>query len=310
MVTLASRDGRVSVLSLALLATPTSLSANTTTTVIPHLAHSLGVSTADATWTGTAFGWGAVIGTPLTSALISVRSPRAAIASNAGLVVLGTLLTALAPTLPVLLAGRAAQAVGGGGLVTIALVLAGTAARTGIVTAGIGLIGAFGPPAGSTLSEATWRLPMCLSLLALLAVPSVLRHAHDHPTLGDKPRVDGPGVALVAGLVSALVLLPRFPLYALTAAAATILLLAFHIRRRPDGFVPQPVLRSRTFQAAATAACALSTSYFTLLYTLPRHLEQHWSADRVGTATLVALAGGSAASLLFTRRMSRLAPVA
>ncbi|MGW6459472.1 MFS transporter [Streptomyces sp. NPDC055078] len=308
MVTLTSRSGYAPVLVLALLATPSSLSANTATTVIPEVAQSLSVSTADATWIGTAFGWGAVLGAPLTAALIGARGHRAAIASNAALVLLGTLLAALAPTLPVLLAGRAAQAAGGGGLATIALALAGTAARTGTVTAGVGLVGAFGPLAGSALSEATWRLPMCLSLPALLAIPSVLRHTRDLPAPGHKARTDGPGIALVTAVVSALVLLPRFPQYALIAAAVAGLLLAAHIRRRPDGFVPRPVLGSRTFRAAAVAACALSTSYFTLLYTVPRQLELHWSATHVGTATLIALAGGSTASLLFTRRAARLSP--
>jgi predicted MFS family arabinose efflux permease len=58
------------VLYLALLAAPLALSANSTTTVIPDLAHDFGVSTADATWTATAFGWATVLGAPLAAGLI------------------------------------------------------------------------------------------------------------------------------------------------------------------------------------------------------------------------------------------------
>ncbi|MGW0195103.1 MFS transporter [Nonomuraea sp. NPDC003201] len=159
MIAESVHKGQIAVRYLALLATPTSLSANSTTTVIPDLARALGVSTADATWAATAFGWGGVLGAPLTAALLRTRGIRAATLVNGALVLLGTLLVAGAPTLPMLLAGRAAQAAGGGGLVTIAISLAGTASRAGAVTAGVGLIGAFGPLAGSTLSAISWRVP-------------------------------------------------------------------------------------------------------------------------------------------------------
>ncbi|WP_433411415.1 MFS transporter [Microtetraspora malaysiensis] len=297
---------RLSVLWLALLATPTSLSANTTTTVIPDLARDLGVSAADATWAATAFGWGAAIGTPLVTGLLRRYGLYTAVVVHAVLVAGGTLLVATAPVLPVLLAGRIAQAVGGGGLVTVAIMLAGTSSRTGAVSAGVGLVGAFGPLAGSTLSAVSWRLPLCLSLAALPAVPTVLRRARLHSGVGDTSRTDIPGIALVVGLVSALILLPRSAPHALAAAAMLGALLVWHVRRHPDGFVPQPIVRSRVFLAAAAAACALSTSYFAILYTAPRTMEEHWTAGHTGMAMLAGLAGGSLGSLLFTRRTTRI----
>ncbi|WP_052371922.1 MFS transporter [Amycolatopsis taiwanensis] len=306
MINQASCDRRIPVLVLALLATPTSLSANSTTTVIPGLARDLGITVADATWTATAFGWAVVIGTPVTAGLLRARGTRTAVLVNAALVLLGTLLVAVAPVLPVLLAGRAAQAAGGGGLVTLAIGLAGTTRRTGAVTAGIGLVGAFGPLAGSTLSEISWRLPLCLSLVALLAVPVVLSRVPAHRGQDDATPVDPLGIMLVLGLASALVLIPRFPPQALVASVLASILLARHIRWHADGFVPQPLLRSRAFLASASVACALSTSYFALLYTVPRLLDHHWPAEQIGVATLIALAVGSMASLLFTRYTSRL----
>src|ERR1043165_7657020 len=144
MVTQISRGSRVPVLGLALLATPTALSANTTTTVIPELARDLGVSAAEATWTGTAFGWGAVAGAVLTATPLRMLSVRTTVLVNAALVALGTAVVVLAPHLLVLLAGRVAQAMGGSGLVIVAISVAGTTRRTGAITAGIGLVGAFG----------------------------------------------------------------------------------------------------------------------------------------------------------------------
>ncbi|MEO3796853.1 MFS transporter [Nonomuraea sp. B10E15] len=299
---------RIAVIYLVLLATPTSLSANSTITVIPELARALGVSAADATWAATAFGWGGVLGAPLTAALLRTRGVRAATLANAALVLLGTLLVAGAPTLPTLLAGRAAQAAGGGGLVTIAITLAGTTSRAGAVTAGVGLVGAFGPLAGSTLSAISWRVPLLLSLPALLAVPAVLRRAphHDSREAAGATRTDTVGTLLVMALVSAFVLIPRLELAAAAAAAVAGLLLARHVRRKPAGFVPRPVIRSRPFITAAAAAGTLSTSYFALLYTVPRLLEHHWTSERIGWMTLMMLTAGSIASLLFTRWTSRL----
>ncbi|WP_165974552.1 MFS transporter [Nonomuraea deserti] len=298
---------RISVLHLVLLATPTSLSANSTITVIPELARALGVSAAEATWAATAFGWGGVLGAPLTAALLRTRGSRAAALVNAALVLLGTLLVAGAPTLPTLLAGRAAQAAGGGGLVTIAITLAGTTSRAGAITAGVGLVGAFGPLAGSTLSAFSWRVPLLLSLPALLAVPAVLRHAPRHDSReATATRTDAIGILLVMTLVSAFVLIPRLELAAAAAAAVAGLLLTLHVRMKPAGFVPQPVIRSRAFVTAAAAAGTLSTSYFALLYTVPRLLEHHWTSERIGLMTLIMLAAGSTASLLFTRWTSRL----
>ncbi|MGV9385555.1 MFS transporter [Nonomuraea sp. NPDC003707] len=293
---------------LALLATPTSLSANSTTTVIPDLARALSVSAADATWAATAFGWGGVLGAPLTAALLRTRGIRAATLVNGALVLLGTLLVAGAPTLPMLPAGRAAQAAGGGGLVTIAISLAGTASRAGAVTPGVGLIGAFGPLAGSTLSGISWRLPLLLSLPALLAVPAVLRHAPAHHHQAAATRTDTIGILLVMTLVSTFVLIPRLELVAVAASAVAGLLLTLHVRKKPAGFIPHPVVRSRAFVTAAAVASTLSTSYFALLYTVPRLLERHWTTGRIGLVTLIMLATGSIASLLFTRRAARLGP--
>lgn len=107
------------------------------------------------------------------------------------------------------------------------------------------------------------------------------------------------------GIVTALVLIPRGPVPAAAAAVVLGVLLAARMRRRADGFVPRAVLRSGVFLRASALACALSTSYFALLYTVPRLLEAHWSAGPIGAGMLVALATGSIASMLFAGVASR-----
>ncbi|WP_309112841.1 hypothetical protein [Saccharothrix sp.] len=118
------------------------------------------------------------------------------------------------------------------------------------MTAGIGLLGAFGPLAGSTLSAISWRVALCLSLPALLAVPAVLRRVPAHRD--ETSDGDAAGLVLVLVLASALVLVPRFPVAGLAAGAVTAVLLARHVNRHPEGFVPRPA----TLIALATGSTA------------------------------------------------------
>lgn len=299
------RTAPLPILLLVVLATPTALSANSATTVTPYLADDLGVTVSAATWVGTAFGWGVLIGTPLTTSLLQTRGLRTAIAINTALVLLGAALVAIAPTLLILLAGRAIGAAGSGGLVTIAISLAGTTRRTGAITAGVGLVGACGPLLGSALAALSWRLPLILAAVATLAVPALLRRL-PHTPPAEAPSRDYLGIALVLGLVTTLVLIPRAPLIAIGATAALAGALAIDIAHHADGFVPQAVLRSPRWASGAVAACTLSTVYFVLLYTIPHLLRTEWSPNRIGLTTLLTLATGAALALLFTRFAQRL----
>jgi hypothetical protein len=147
-------------------------------------------------------------------------------------------------------------------------------------------------------------VPLCLSLLALPAVPAVVRRLPRRPV--ERPvETDHAGMFLVVGLVTGLVLIPRAPVLASVAAGVAAVALAVRIRRRPGGFVPRAVLGSPVFLRASALVCALSTSYFALLYTVPRLLEAHWTAGSIGTGMLVALAVGSIASMLLAGVASR-----
>ncbi|MFI6732371.1 hypothetical protein ACIBI9_05495 [Nonomuraea sp. NPDC050451] len=71
------------------------------------------------------------------------------------------------------------------------------------------------------------------------------------------------------------VLIPHLESAAIAAAAVAGGLLTLHVRKKPAGFIPRPVVRSQAFVTAAATAGTLSTSYFALLYTVPRLLEHH-----------------------------------
>lgn len=293
---------------LALLATPVAASANSPVLILPGMADSLGVRTASATWLVTVFAWAMAVGTPLMAGLLRRRGLGTTLKLSAALIVGGTAVLAAAPWLPLAMAGRAAQAAGGAGLITAAMSLAGSVRRMGVITAGFGTLGAVGPLLGSAIAgTASWRVSLAVGAVALFALPAVMRRAD----LSAPPRstpFDRRGAALLVLTATALVLIPRFPLPAVAAALATGALLALHIRSHPTGFVPASLLRTRAFVLSAALACTLATSYFALLFTVPLSLRDRtdWSASTIGTGQLVALLIGSALSMALAAASARM----
>ncbi|MGA4839832.1 MFS transporter [Streptomyces sp. G45] len=299
---------QVPIVWLALLAAPVAAGANAPVLILPDMARSLGVATATATWLVTAFAWAMAAGTPLLAGLLRRRGTAPVLRLSTALVLGGTALVALAPWLPVALVGRAAQSLGGAGLVAIAMNLAGSARRMGVISSGFGVLGAMGPLLGATLTDAvSWRLALAVSAVGVLAVPVVARYARREPAAA-RGRFDARGATLVIALATALILLPTSPLAAVTAALVSVPLLALHIRRRPDGFVPARLLRSPLFLASAALGVTLSTSYFTLLFAVPRLLQDRagWSKGAISTGQLVTLLVASAASWLLAAASVRL----
>lgn len=300
---------------LALLATPVAAGANAPVLILDDMGRSLDVGTATAAWLVTAFAWAMTVGMPLMATLLRRRGARAALRAGAGLVLGGTVVLVASPWLPLTLIGRAAQAAGAAGLIAVAMSLAGDARRMGVISAGFGMLGASGPLLGERITDAvSWRAALAVSVLALLAVPAVGRHiakatpAEAPPAEG---RFDTRGALLLATLATGLILLPTYPLPAIGVAVCAAVLLALHIRRRPDGFVPTAVLRAPVFRTAALLALTLSTSYFVLLFSVPRLIARRadWSTGAVATGQLVALLTGSALALGFAAISARLGRV-
>ncbi|MCX4528167.1 MFS transporter [Streptomyces sp. NBC_01551] len=307
----AARPGPVPVHWLALLATPLAAGANAPVLILPDMARSFGAGAAAAGWLVTAFGWAVAVSTPLLAGLLRRRGLRTTLRLCTALVLAGTALVAVSPWLPLTLAGRAGQAAGGAGLAACAMSLAGTARRMGVITAGFGMVGAVGPLLGARLSQAaSWRLALAVSVLALLAVPAVSRYAK--APLPAEGRFDVRGAGLLTALATALVLLPAAPLPALGGAAVTATALALHVRRRPEGFVPAGLLRTPLFVGSALLALTLSTSYFTVLFSVSRLLADRagWERGAAGAGQLLALLAGSALSWLLAAASARIGRVA
>ncbi len=200
-----------------------------------------------------------------------------------------------------LVAGTALQALGAAGMMVVALSLAGSVRAMGVVTASLAVFGAVAPLVGTAVSAAlSWQAAMVLPVLSLLAVPAVLRRAGGPAGTAAGP-VDAIGAALLVAVVTALVFVPQRPREAGVVAVVAAALLVWHVRRRPDGFVPRAVAASGRFAGAAGLGIGLAVVNFGILYAVPGLLtaQTGWAAGELGVALLVPyLVGGAVSSVL------------
>ncbi|WP_416974811.1 MFS transporter [Streptomyces sp. 4F14] len=303
---------RVPVLWLALLATPVAAANNAAVLILGDMSRSLGITKASASWLVTVFALALAVATPLIATLVRRRGTRVALWTSAALVAVGTVIVAASPWLPLTLAGRAGQAAGGAGMMAIAMNLAGTARRMGVISAGSGILGGVGPLLGERLTDAvSWRAALSILIITLPAVPAVSRHTTTaSPTA--EGRFDARGAVLLAVLSSGIVLLPSNPLPALAVAAVTAALLALHIRSRPDGYVPLAALRSGLFRGSVLIAVVLSVLYFTLLFGIPQLITDRagWTTGSVAVGQMIAMIAGSVLTLVFATVAARLSQTA
>jgi MFS family permease len=182
---------------------------------------------------------------------------------------LGSALTGLAQAMGQLIAFRAVQGIGGGGLTIGAQAIVGEliAPRergryVGAFFGMFGLASVAGPLLGGYLTDAwSWRwcfyINLPLGAVTLAIVAAVLRLPR-HPT---RPRLDYLGAALLAAAVTCMVLATSWggtryawasPTIVVLGVAAAVLLGGFVLaeRRVPEPVVPLRLFRSRVFNVA------------------------------------------------------------
>ncbi|WP_145942906.1 MFS transporter [Corynebacterium glyciniphilum] len=148
--------------------------------VLPQLATDVGVSTAAAGQTVTAYALGVAVGGPLVT-ILTARLPRKGLALSLGLVfIIGTLITVIAPTYAWVIVGRVVSACSQATLFAIGLTTAAAAMGPGrqgraiaIVSSGLTVATVLGVPLGALLGgNLNWRIPFLI--VAVVAIAGVL----------------------------------------------------------------------------------------------------------------------------------------
>ncbi|WP_344873109.1 MFS transporter [Nonomuraea antimicrobica] len=161
--------------------------------LLPQIGSDLGVSVAAAGQVVTAYALGSVIAGPLV-AIATVRLPRKGLMlALMALFAAGSVVSALAPNFPMLLAGRVISSIGHATFFALALIVATGVARPGqtgsaiaAVASGLTVAGLLGVPLGSALGQGLdWRFPF--AALAVLALACLALLAFVLPRVAPRP---------------------------------------------------------------------------------------------------------------------------
>jgi DHA2 family metal-tetracycline-proton antiporter-like MFS transporter len=263
---------------------------------IPVIQAQFGASEAQVGWVITGYALTFAVSIPIYGRVSDLFSLKRTFAFGLVMLAVGLAVCALAPTLPVLVAGRALQGVGAGAIPalsfgSIAKLLApgqrGTA--LGALSSSVGVGAAAGPVLGGVISGAAgWQslfyVTLGLSLVVLVAgvyvLPDRISEPEEDATIR---RLDLPGGLLIAGTAGFLLfgvtqaetmgisspLVWACLLLAVLAAMA----FAWHIRTTPEPFIAPPIFTSRLFLTAASIGFLAQFANIGSLFLAPLLLE-------------------------------------
>ena len=243
-----------------------------------------------------------------------------------GVFLVSSVLCALAPTTGLLIAARALQGLGGGGLLTLSQALIGEtipprdrARYQGYLAAIAVTASSLGPVAGGFLTEHLgWQSIFLINIpICLVAVALTLRLPIRAGT-GGPARFDFPGLVLIAvgvGSVLSLVQLARqlggvnlpIVIALLALAVAAGVLLFFHERRAQNPLLPLALLRDPAIGRADALAAMFGATLISLVTFLPIYYRVIFGASpaEIGLLLLPMTAGTGIGSMLTGQIVSR-----
>lgn len=204
----------------------------------------------------------------------------------------GSVLSGTAQTMGQLVAWRAVQGVGGGGLMVLSQAIIGDVVPPrergryqGLFGAVFGVSSVAGPLLGGFfVDNLDWRWVFYVNVpvgaLALLAVAAVLPRI----ATGARPRIDYAGIVLLAAVSTAIVLLTSLggttwewgsaPVWGMGALAVAGLVAFVAVERRaPEPVLPPHLFRGKVFSVAAVIGFAVGFAMFGAITYLPLYLQ-------------------------------------
>ena len=292
-------------------------------TATPVISRELG-DLRDTSWLAVAYLLASVIMVPLYGRLGDRFGRRKVLSVAIVVFALGSLACGLAPTLGLLVAARALQGVGGGGLMTLSQALIGEVvaprlrARNQSYFAIIFTLASVGGPVigGLVVHHASWRwlfvvnLPLCA--LALCRLRALLGDDRLHPARG-KP--DAAGIVLFAlAAATGLVWLSSAGHRFAWASATSMVLLASALalgialvrveRRAERPFLPVELLALAPVRYAVLTVIAFASAMFAMVFYLPVYLQLALHSNPAESGLLLLpLTGGIVAGAALTGRI-------
>jgi EmrB/QacA subfamily drug resistance transporter len=291
---------------------------------LPTIGRTLG-SVENLSWVVTAYLLANTAATPLFGKLSDIHGRRRMMLTAIVIFLVGSVACALAPTMPALIAARAIQGIGGGGVLPIAHTIIGDMVsprerpRYQSYTSIMFMVASIaGPVLGGVLTDYVhWTMIFWINLpigaLALWMTNRALKMLPRH----DRPhRLDVLGAALMVGAALCLMLAmtwggTRYPWVSvpivglLVGAAVLWLLFALRIATAPEPFIPLAVLREPVVGAATAAGFFSVGVIIGLTIYMPVYFELvlGFTASGSGIALIVFLAAATIGSFIAGRVM-------
>lgn len=294
-------------------------------TALPRIVSELG-GLDKLAWVVTAYLLTATAATPLWGKISDLYNRRTIFQAAIAVFLIGSALCGLAQNLPQLIAFRALQGIGGGGLMAIALSIIGDiipprerGRYQGYFGAVFGVSSVAGPLLGGWFTDGPgWRWIFYINLpvgIAALVITSLVLKL---PTVRREHRIDLLGAAIIVAGVSALLLYLDWagtaygwfapgPLALLAASLILIVLFVIVERRASEPIIPLRLFQNRVFAIANIYGFLAGIAMFGAIIFLPFYLQvvMGMSPTISGLAMLPAVLGILGTSIWSGRMISR-----
>jgi EmrB/QacA subfamily drug resistance transporter len=296
--------------------------------LLPEMKEVFGTSSAGISWVITAYSLMYAIGIPLVGRLSDIVGSRSLFAAGLMGFAVGTVISATAPNLAVLIVGRLIQGAGGAAIPAMALVLIARSVpedrrgqAMGVMGSAVGAGSAIGPFAGGYLGELVgWRWLFVLPFVVSLALIPVVRKA-----IPDSRGAPGSSFDLAGGVLLGIAIglgllgITRSDTSATTQfvfAGSAVALGGFvwRINTAATPFAPPALFRNQPYVRLLVTTMFATMGYFSALVLTPLMLVEHndLSASEAGlalTPSAIAMAIGSRYAGRISDRVGAKVPV-
>lgn len=293
-----TRQKRLLLSALMMALFVTSLNQQIIATAMPRILAELGGFSL-LSWVFTTYMLTSTIATPIVGKLSDMFGRRRFMLTGIVVFVVASGVAGFSTSMPMLIAARAVQGVGGGTMLAVHFATLGdlfppaergkyTALFIGVATASQ----LAGPTVGGLITDSVgWRWCFFVSMpMAAAAFFSVARYLPGAVARTEHPRIDIVGAALLSGLSSAFLLALVWaqraygwagsPTVLLFAAAAVLLVLfLLQERRHPEAIVPLHLFRQREFGIGAITVTLVGAGSFGAITYLPTFVQTAMGAS-------------------------------